>query len=214
MNDVQSEILEKNCQVIFEKTAVAPPKKCSNCGSVFITDVACDSCGYQFRFDWVGHPLGANSLYSLQEQYVENFTKWQKKFSFLVSENSNLTQAYKRKLLKRFESLLLYLSKKSSESDDENRVNLFLMEVKDLAAEMINLGIAYENIVKILKTIDDELLVKSVYHWLHTIDHQRHKFSLLDFIFYYRILGSVRISFLVLFLGGVILTSSLALALY
>lgn len=216
MNEIQEvEALKSNYNIIFEKSQVKPVKRCSSCGSVFISDDECESCGYQFRSEWVGAPLGANSLYSLREQYEEK-QKWHEKhLSFIWTDESKLVQAYRRKLLKRFESLLMYVGAKDRDNlEEQNRLNLFLLELKDLTEEMMNSGVAYEKVVKLLKVCSDQLLVKSVYEWLHTVEHQRFNFSILDFLFYYRIFGAVRISFLFLFLGGVVLLSSLALAFY
>lgn len=216
MNELQEmEAFKSNYNVIFGKTPIDHIKRCSSCGSVFISDQECESCGYQLRSEWVGAPLGANSLYSLREQYEAKRSWFERHLSFLLTDNSKLTLAYRRKLLKRFESLLTYVSKKDRDNfEDQNRLNLFLLELKDLTEEMMNCGVAYEKVVSLLKDCSDQLLVKSVYEWLHTVEHQRFDFSILDFLFYYRIFGGVRISFLVLFLGGVALISSLALAFY
>lgn len=190
-------------------------KRCSHCGSVFVTDGECEACGIQFKRDWVGSPLGENSLYSLKQQYDEQMESWTMRAKSYFYEDLQLTVAYRRKLLRRFQTLLLYLSEKDDSSlEERNTVALFTMEVKDLMEEMMNVGVAFHRVSEILDSAANDQIKKMVYYWLNSFEHQRHSFSLLDFMFNYRIYGALRISMLILALAIVGLTSALALAFY
>ncbi len=190
-------------------------KRCVHCGSVFITDSECESCGRQFSYEWIGTPLGQNSLYSLRQQYQKQLDYKQKILSFFWQESSALTLAYRRKLLRRFSLLLDYLTNKDyADIDQHNTISLFTIELKDLVEEMMNVGVAYQRVVEILDSCSDRALVKSVYYWLNTVEHQRYRFSILDFLFNYRLFGAIRIGFLLISFLATGVICALAIALY
>ena len=201
--------------ILNPEIGVEHVKRCSHCGSVFVNEGECEACGIQFNRDWVGSPLGENSLYSLKQQYEEQTESYAIKFKALFYEDLEITVSYRRKLLRRFQSLLLYLGEKDEEATQEhNSIALFSMEVKDLVEEMMNVGVAFARVSEVLDSAATPQLRKMVYYWLNTIEHQRYSFSLLDFLFNYRILGALRISILLLALALVALASTLAIAFY
>jgi hypothetical protein len=203
----------KSFHTVFDKPLVEI-KKCHRCGSVFVTDFECEACGYQFKKEWVGNPLGTNSLYSLRQQYDDNLAKWRKKLGIPAPHGSSLTIAYRRRLLKRFENLFFYLENRELKSEEQNKLSLFMIELRDLCEEMMLQQISFDKIRRVVESSSDEWLKESVFNWLYTAEDRGHNFSWIDFLFSYRLGGAIRISFLGLFILVTALLSSLAIAFY
>jgi hypothetical protein len=129
----------------FLQASLQEIKKCVNCGSVFISDNSCDSCGFQFHFDPLGEPLGDRSYFSLKEDYLSEIR-------FKIGSKKNIFQGYLRKIVRRFELLCCYFSKENLELDLNK--NGYFVEFIFLITELCNVY-DHDFVVENLKTIQN-----------------------------------------------------------
>lgn len=101
-------------------------KKCTNCGSLFITERECEACGYQLKDPDLGIPVGEGSFYSLRDEFhsKQNFLE-----KIFFKQKGRKYKDFRNKLLHRYNSLI-----KGMESPwgDLDKWNYFHFELMDL----------------------------------------------------------------------------------
>jgi methionyl-tRNA synthetase len=55
----------------LSQESLSPVQRCPKCGSVFITDLECESCGLQFELDRLQDPFGERSYFRIKERVLE-----------------------------------------------------------------------------------------------------------------------------------------------
>ena len=71
-------------QTIFQDSSLIDIKRCLSCGSVFVTENECESCGKQFHQKLVGTPLGDKSFYFLKKTHENSLPQISKIFPFEI----------------------------------------------------------------------------------------------------------------------------------
>lgn len=122
-------------------------KRCPKCASFFLSDTACESCGYQLGYDGLGAPLGDRSYYSLMENYHQAWPLAYRLFPRLGARN--LKRSLRRPKRYSVETRLLFrlaqrFSKVSdffltSEGGDLAERKLYLIEWRSLCLELLDL---------------------------------------------------------------------------
>src|SRR5690606_40410488 len=79
-----------------------PHKTCSHCGSVFITDNECESCGRQFNKELLGAPGGEKSFYALRERYRKDVGTFLARFDSFIAKDASYRTRYLSQLKKRY----------------------------------------------------------------------------------------------------------------
>jgi len=103
-------------------SSTRPIKKCSKCGSIYITSKECESCGLQFNPHELGEVLGPKSFFSLKEDFENDKRIWENK-------NSIRFKNYRKKLIHRFRNLLEALEYSWDDLDSWNIFNYELLEI-------------------------------------------------------------------------------------
>ena len=200
-------------QTIFENKNYMNVKRCTDCGSVFITDSECESCGKQFHLNLIGAPLGSNSLYSIKSEFDNSSSYTSELLTLINTVESPELKRYRRSLKRRFEVLLQFLTS-NLDINEDNRRKIFLIELKDTIEEMMNKGVPYQWVASQINSVSDKDLEDSLFYWIHSLEHQRTKFSLIDFMLNFRLWGVLRFGTVFLLLSGTVIASSLVLALF
>lgn len=122
------------------EAAYKPVKRCPNCQSVYLTDKACEACGRSLLYHPIGDPFSAKSLYGFKERYYESFSTFVKYFHVFEDKSSPEAKSYVRKLMKRFDDLLIAFGDESAMSSDHRR--LFYVEMMELIDELLRYGVS------------------------------------------------------------------------
>lgn len=109
---------------------------CPKCNSVFIVEEECESCGFQFKTNYLGNPLDEKSFYTLQENYILNIKK-----AYFSSTIKEIREKYLRAVWHRFDILVEHFPI----PEDEN-FNFFSFELKSVIDELLNHKIDPEKI--------------------------------------------------------------------
>lgn len=120
------------------ESAYRPIKRCPNCQSVYLTDTTCEACGRSLLYHPIGEPFSAKSLYGFKERYYEGLPWPVKYFPILENKRSPKALSYVRKLMKRFDDLLVSFGKEGAMAQEERR--LFYVEIMELMDELLRYG--------------------------------------------------------------------------
>ena len=188
-------------------------KKCPKCLSVFISATGCDSCNYQFGFDYLGETLGEKSFYTIREKYWNNLGLFSKTYSF-IEKKGLFYNNFKRACLHRLDLLLRFFSEPNSQTHKD--FPIYFKEFKDLVTQLLELGVEESYLWSGVDSALEEtaLLKGSIYQQIalcledarsikKTLDR-----PILQRFMNYRIAGTLRLGVLLLFL---VMTSIISL---
>lgn len=120
-------------------------RRCPKCSSLFISDEACDSCGYQLAYDALGAPFSERSYYALSETFYHEQPLLFRLYPALVEHN--LKRALRRpkrypkevkfmgRLAQRFQTLSKYFL--STDKYDISDRKLYLLEWRELCLNLL-----------------------------------------------------------------------------
>lgn len=122
-------------------------KSCPKCESYFLTETACEACGYQLDFEKLGEPLGDKSFYSMREFYWSQLSSIEKANNFqLENKSSEKAKRYIGRILMRYNDLLEFFYSENARSNPH--FNIFFLELKDLVLELMKYDIPEKEIWK------------------------------------------------------------------
>lgn len=117
-----------------------PIKRCPNCQSVYLTDTSCEACGRSLLYHPIGEPFSAKSLYGFKERYYESLPYLVKHLPLFENKSNAIAKSYVRKLLKRFDDLLMAFGKNEAMLAHERR--FFYVETMELIDELLRYGVS------------------------------------------------------------------------
>lgn len=198
-----------NIQPIFSPSHLPPmlPKKsCAFCGSVFISQDECESCGRQFNKELLGAPGGEKSFYATQDRYRKDVGAFLFRFDRFLAPDAGFRVRYISLLKKRYMTLLDHFQRPGRGAIG---CHAYLVEFQDLVAEMRRMKISPEYMYDLVELDESADLT----HKLRTILNE--EFSGFGIGFFVRLMrikiaGGPRLGFITaIFLGygGLCLTA-------
>lgn len=178
-----------------------PKKSCAFCGSVFITDSECESCGRQFQKETLGTPGGDKSFYALKERYRKDVGWFLSRFDSFLAKDAGLRVRYLALLKKRYLTLLDHFQRPGRTAIGSHA---YLLEFRDLVAEMRRMGISSEYMYDMVELGEGTPLIHKL---MLTLNEEFSGMSGFGTIFRLRIAGGPRVGFLIFTLigyGGII----------
>ncbi len=198
-----------NQEILFKIPPTTELKKCYKCGSVYINDDQCLTCGIQFKTNLLGESLGIRSFYWIKSQYYEAKT-----IPYLRINFGKKSRIYKRKILMRMNILLDSFLKLSPYSIplDYNR-KIFYIEIRDVFSELIYLGVKRDFLIKIIderylsasNEVDDkslDLIYSNLKKLFASIKNNRNFKSYLSLVLNYKIGNLLKVKNIIFFLVG------------
>ena len=176
------------------------PKKCRKCGSIYITDISCEACGFQFGFDPLGEPFSFRSFYYAYDDFYGNCGTF-KKLTWKIKGKKYVPYIrYELTIKRRFNQLMHYFFKNVDK--DKERRQKFSIEFFQLLSEMKNLNL-YDYIKKSadsffeLNNIDIMMIpfYQEILGWIYSSD-QIEKESFFKLILSVKLYNSIRVGYL------------------
>ncbi|PIP90095.1 MAG: hypothetical protein COW01_09455 [Bdellovibrionales bacterium CG12_big_fil_rev_8_21_14_0_65_38_15] len=181
-----------------------PRKSCAFCGSVFVTNQECESCGRQFNKETLGAPGGEKSFYATKERYKKDVGSFLLRFDEFLAKDSSYRTRYLSLLKKRYMTLLDHFQRPGRTAVD---CHAYLVEFRDLVAEMQRMKISSDYMYDLVDLDETGPLT----HKLRTIlneEYSSHSSNALRSFWRYRVAEGPRLGFilsLVLGYGGLCL---------
>jgi hypothetical protein len=124
--------------IIFDTESALETKICSFCGSVFILDTHCESCGVRFNVDLLGQPLDYRSFYFQKDQYWSQKSLFIRIFPKYERKKAKKAKRYQSFLFQRYRLLLrFFISTPADHSDSRKQ---YWLELRDLIQELLFYG--------------------------------------------------------------------------
>ena len=174
-------------------------KKCHKCGSVFIEDDFCETCGIRLNNTCTFEPFGNNSFYDLRDDYIEGLGFIFRMFPWTLRFEKTYRRTYVRNLLKRYKDLLEFRG--LLDNSNIQICNLCQMEFIELVKELVSYG-EIAVIKKILATVTmngegEDDVFHNMYDLVIDIakKNEQERFSFLD-LYNLELIQGLRIRFL------------------
>lgn len=169
-----------------------PRKSCKFCGSVFVTEQECESCGRQFSKETLGAPGGEKSFYAIRSCYQYDAGWFLSRFDSFLAKDAGVRVRYLALLKKRFLTLLDHFQRKSAGAVSSHA---YLVEFRDLVYEMQRMKVSADYIYDMVELGEGTPLMPK----LRTIVNEVYAFknsSTWTSIWRYRVASGPRLGFL------------------
>lgn len=171
-----------------------PVKSCPKCKSVFVTDSECEGCGFQLSYSPIGEAFGEKSFYSLKDDYWIQRSRFIKSWPKFERKHSEDALKYKRDLLHRFDLLLNFLL---GESNDDR--GLYWIEFKDLSVELCEYSLSPTLLSQKLNDHSFHGYAPLIHEYFEGLkEEELAEPTLWESFTNYKVLGVLRIKFLIL----------------
>lgn len=120
-------------------------RRCPKCASFYVTEKACEACGYQLAYDGLGGPMSDRSYYALIENYMLDRPLVFRLFPKL--DEKNFQRALRKPIrypreIRLFSHLGARFAKISqyfleTQTNDMNERKLYLLEWRELCLELL-----------------------------------------------------------------------------
>jgi hypothetical protein len=107
-------------------------KRCPNCDSIYITDVECEFCKYQLKYDRLGGINGLRGFLELREEYFDGLYEAQKWLPFLERKKSARLNKLFRLVFFRVEDIFCWFDKGDNLLKNPEMVKLYLWELREI----------------------------------------------------------------------------------
>ena len=124
-----------------DQPPMLPRKTCAFCGSVFVSQNECESCGRQFNKETLGAPGGEKSFYATKDRYKRDVGSFLARFDYFLAKDAGMRVRYLSLLKKRYMTLLDHFQRPGRGALS---CHAYLVEFRDLVSEMKRMKISPE----------------------------------------------------------------------